>query len=296
MSGVLYQTDGRALAPPSEKGAAAHMYDRMAQGLLACMDAPPVDGAVDVQVEYVDPGVPAAVVGVFLPLRVEEGVDAARAARSRVHQEMSQHDADMLSSLFTDWHVVTQDRMFAHLSSLWREDVPRVMIDAGCHAGHGRHKNVSDALLWLDKFHSDRSEVLAIDAFEDFALDLQRRFDHHPRYSSYTKVRKRAIAVALAPHSGKLVNLRGMARTHITCCADKWCNHERLERLGSDHLCKGTRMRLGIVPSDGRDLRTRYPANLTSRIPNGADAKYEVPTQRLDDVGNRCCEGSTSTF
>ena len=189
-----------------------------------------------------------------------------------------------LSTLFTQWHVVTQDRMFAHLSAVWRTDVPRVMIDAGCHAGHGPHKNVSDALLWLDRFHHQGSEVLALDAFEDFALDLQYRFDHHPVYASYTGVRKRAIAVALAPRAGT-ANMRGMARMHITCCADRWCNHRAFERRGSDHLCKLTRMRLGILPSDGRDRQTRYPPNTTSALLNDVRAaRYDVPARRLDEL------------
>jgi len=186
---------------------------------------------------------------------------------------------------FTQWHVVTQDRMFTHLKSLWREDVPRVMIDAGCHAGHGRHKNVSDALLWLDSFHYPGSEVLAIDAFEDFALDLQYRFDHHPQYASYTRVKKRAIALALYPLTGIMKDFTKMARMHITCCADKWCNHKSLERRYSDHLCKMTRMRLGIIPSDGRDKYTNHPNNLSLQILNGQkNTRYNVETRSLDDI------------
>jgi len=186
---------------------------------------------------------------------------------------------------FTQWHVVSQDRMFKHLKSLWREDVPRVMIDAGCHASHGPHKNVSDALLWLDSFHYPGSEVLGIDAFEDFALDLQYRFDHHPQYASYTRVKKRAIALALSPQTGIMKDFTGTAYMHITCCADKWCNYKLLEQRYSDHLCKMTRMRLGIIPSDGRDKYTNHTKNLSLQILNKEkNASYKVETRSLDDI------------
>ena len=80
---------------------------------------------------------------------------------------------------FSRWHVTTQDRLIFHLHSLWADRAPRVMVDVGCHSAHGIHANVSDALLWLDAFgmSSPGGLVLGIDAYEDFALDLQRRFD-----------------------------------------------------------------------------------------------------------------------
>ena len=66
------------------------------------------------------------------------------------------------------WHVTTQQRLFAHLREAWpRDDVPRVMVDLGCQAGHGESHNVSDALLWLQRFHSDGSLVYGVDAIEE---------------------------------------------------------------------------------------------------------------------------------
>ena len=51
MSGLtFYQTDGRFVSP-FEEGEAEIMYDRMTQGLLAFMNAPPDLGTVDLQVE-----------------------------------------------------------------------------------------------------------------------------------------------------------------------------------------------------------------------------------------------------
>ena len=75
------------------------------------------------------------------------------------------------------WHLETQEKLIRHLRRLWDDDRPRVMVDLGCHAGHGRHRNVSDALLWLRSFNHSGGVVMGVDVFEDFALDLQHRFD-----------------------------------------------------------------------------------------------------------------------
>jgi hypothetical protein len=58
-------------------------------------------------------------------------------------------------------------------------DTPRACFDLGSHASHGAYVNVSDALLFLDRFHARGSLVVAVDAFEDFALDLARRMEHN---------------------------------------------------------------------------------------------------------------------
>ena len=67
---------------------------------------------------------------------------------------------------FSHWHLTTQQRLFEHLRTLWAEKRPRVMVDLGCHAGHGSWYNTSDALLWLDAFGADGGKVLGVDAFE----------------------------------------------------------------------------------------------------------------------------------
>ena len=94
----------------------------------------------------------------------------------------------------TRWHAVTQDRLFGLLRKLWADDRPRVMLDLGCHAGAGRAFNVSDANIWLNHFNHTGSEVLGVDAFEDFALDLAARF----RRAAYVGVRARAVQYALS--------------------------------------------------------------------------------------------------
>ena len=45
------------------------------------------------------------------------------------------------------WHVTSQDRLIYHLRQVWPERAPRTMLDIGCHAGHGPHANLSDALV-----------------------------------------------------------------------------------------------------------------------------------------------------
>ena len=80
------------------------------------------------------------------------------------------------------------------------------MVDLGSHAGHGVGRNVSDALLWLDHFHDAGSTVLGVDAFEDYALDLQHRFDAVAPYKSMARVRKISLhaAIGVAQPSNRL--------------------------------------------------------------------------------------------
>ena len=46
--------------------------------------------------------------------------------------------------LFSRWHLTTQDRLMRQLRSIWSDDVPRTMVDLGCHAGHTWWHNLSD--------------------------------------------------------------------------------------------------------------------------------------------------------
>ena len=73
------------------------------------------------------------------------------------------------------WHVASQDRLLFHLHAIWGGDGPRVGVDLGSHCSHGVDANISDAIMFLDLFRGKHSVVLAVDAFEDFALDLQVR-------------------------------------------------------------------------------------------------------------------------
>ena len=198
---------------------------------------------------------------------------------------------------FAAWHVTTQTRLFNHLKVAWGaasapEEPSRTMVDLGCHAGHGRHKNISDALIWLDIFPGS-GMVVGVDAFEDFALDLQYRFDHVPPYSEMRATTKRAFALGIGPKDNRTLHLDGMARMHISCCASgNWCGdvHASLERRGSDHLCKLTRMRLGDIAPDHRlQQPSRYPPNTTRAIlentdlfPSSSRSLYAVPSMRTD--------------
>ena len=173
-----------------------------------------------------------------------------------------------VSCAFTDvirrWHVTTQELLFRHLRAIWRDDRPRVMADLGSHAGHGLGRNVSDALLWLDYFHSDGSAVLGVDAFEDFALDLQHRFDSSEPYASMLNVSKISVHGAIqsikpgvryhpcAGNGSKCTELGRMAAfTYLMCTRTDWFNdYERMDRHSdSDHVCRITRQRAGVSAS-----------------------------------------------
>ena len=99
------------------------------------------------------------------------------------------------------WHLESQSHTFRHLRRLWADDRPRVMIDLGCHAGHTYRRNVSDALLWLDRFHHPGGVVLGVDIIEDFAFDLQHRLDHVPPYASL-EVQKLTRTLAIGSKDG----------------------------------------------------------------------------------------------
>lgn len=198
---------------------------------------------------------------------------------------------------FATWHVTTQTRLFNHLKVAWDaasapDEPSRTMVDLGCHAGHGKDKNISDALIWLDIFPGS-GMVVGVDAFEDFALDLQYRFDHVPPYSEMRATTKRAFALGIGPTDNETLHLDGMARMHIMCCASGLsCGnvHANLERRGSDHLCKITRMRLGEIAPDHRlQQPSRYPPHTTRALiestnlfSGSSGSLYQVPSMRTD--------------
>ena len=135
----------------------------------------------------------------------------------------------------TQWHQATQEHLFAQLREcLWPNDRSRVMVDLGAHAGHGRHRNVSDAMIWLHYFnHSGR--VYAVDMVEDLAQDLQQRLDLLPPYRNIPSVRKESVAAALASVDDVERDMFWSMKTHVTCCAGNhtvkpWC------ALRADHL------------------------------------------------------------
>ena len=198
---------------------------------------------------------------------------------------------------FASWHVAEQTRLIAHLKHFWGgyAAVPRTMVDLGCHAGHGRHKNISDALLWLEEFPGP-GLVVGVDAFEDFAFDLQYRFDQVEPYAS-SPATKRTFALGIGPADNTVGDMTGLARQHIMCCSNTgWCQdmHTQLEARGSDHMCKLVRMRLGILPPDGRLTHrpSRYTSNLTLTLWKNlgqwkkSDPRtknlYMVPIMRVD--------------
>ena len=92
---------------------------------------------------------------------------------------------------FSCWHLVTQEVVFDHLRQhIWDNLRPRVMVDLGCHAGHGTYKNMSDALIWMHYFNATGGSVHGIDIVDDFAQDLQIRMDSHSLYKSISVEKK----------------------------------------------------------------------------------------------------------
>ena len=196
------------------------------------------------------------------------------------------------------WHVTHQQRLFAILAEAWPSG-PRVFVDLGCHAGHGKHMNVSDATLFLDFFHDAGGRVLAVDAIEDYAHDLQYRFDSVPPYRDMHQVEKRAVSLAISHVDGSHVNLWGAMRKMVNCCADRClmpapfcCGHRSqvLERRGSDHICMITRMRLGILPPDGRTAHPSIHASPTTTAPTACSRRLQRPVREP----TRCGGGSSA--
>lgn len=95
------------------------------------------------------------------------------------------------------WHLESQYALFRHLRQLWSDNVPRVMVDLGCHAGHTHRHNVSDITLWLDFFSHAGGAVLGVDVMEDWVHDLQHRLDDVQPYASLP-VEKRTRTLAIA--------------------------------------------------------------------------------------------------
>ena len=106
-----------------------------------------------------------------------------------------------VTSVLRRWHVTTQELLIQHLRAVWPQNQSRVMVDLGSHAGHGVGRNISDALLWLDHFHDPGSLAMGVDAFEDYSLDMQHRFDDVEPYRSMDGVRKISLHAALAAES-----------------------------------------------------------------------------------------------
>lgn len=210
-------------------------------------------------------------------------------------------------------HITTQRQLFAQLRHFWADNQPRVMVDLGCHAGHAGHFNMSDALYWLDAFghHSESGgQVVGVDAFEDFVIDHLYRFDHVPPYSLMRNVSKRAYTYGLSPFDNRMKDATATAKGHITFCidhGDRLGRYSKLDQRGIDHLCRLSRMRLGVLP-ESRQLLThgqRFMVNATAlyvryamvaagvlplakatdsgpKRRGGPNPRYRVPTIRAD--------------
>ena len=199
------------------------------------------------------------------------------------------------------------------------------MVDLGSHAGHGVGRNVSDALLWLDHFHDAGSTVLGVDAFEDYALDLQHRFDAVAPYKSMARVRKISLhaAIGVAQPSNRLfcdppawwaastaaasasaaaaggpstwpcVDLANMAAYSYAMCTrtDWYDDYERMDRhRASDHVCRITRQRAGLSTSTLPLPPSARAYRLTSKT---GGPPHLVPLATVDELLRAAVPGHT---
>jgi len=196
------------------------------------------------------------------------------------------------------WHLVTQNRLFADLRALWPDDRPRRFVDLGCHAGAGRHKNLSDALIWLQYFNASGGEVLGVDAIEDFAQDLQHRLDAPPFGTACAGVRRRAVQLALHDADDERLDLFFALKPLMTCCGGGWCKHwDEPAWQRTDHHCRLTRARLGVQAAPWPPPPSSYPPSLFSTLRLGNTTRrrhppYVVPTQRADTLWRRRLGGT----
>ena len=219
-------------------------------------------------------------------LRREE-LDEALSDVRRWHLEtqvrMTPSNTDQIRRLSARLPVhLAQDRLFGHL----RDDRPRTMLDVGCHAHAGRFLNVSDALIWLDYFNASGGLVVGLDALEDFALDLQHRFDHAEPYAGLRAVSKRALFLAAGIADNVTLDLfYGVAKPMMFSCTNGW--HERWR--SRDHHCRIPQHRLGMLDLGRPPPVSSHPHALFETLRRGNTTRrrwtpYLVHQMRLDTL------------
>ena len=195
------------------------------------------------------------------------------------------------------WHITTQDRLIGHLRRLWDDNRSRVMVDLGCHAGHGRSRNLSDALVWLHYFnHSGR--VVGVDALQDFALDVQLRLDREP-YASLASVRKVALALAISTKDGEKIDLyNSVAKPMMLSCTSSIWAAAAWNQPTSDHYCRIVRSRLDLQQTSLPLPVSSYPPSLFAALLNSSAPRprYEVATRRADTLWLEELGGATIDF
>uniref|UniRef100_A0A7S0Q5V8 Methyltransferase FkbM domain-containing protein n=1 Tax=Coccolithus braarudii TaxID=221442 RepID=A0A7S0Q5V8_9EUKA len=199
----------------------------------------------------------------------------------------------------TRWHVTTQELLFRHLRAIWDDDRPRAMVDLGGSAGHGFYLNISDAMLWTAQFNHSGSQVVALDAFYDYALDMQQRFEAlQPRVPNVSLT---SLHGAIGKPSGRSshVNLdQTGAFTHFYCSRTE--RRDRitiLEARGiTDHSCRITRQRAGLslsrlpLPQSPYPFAALPPAREDAGVARGAEYRVpmlELPRIWLETLGGR---------
>ena len=199
----------------------------------------------------------------------------------------------------TRWHVTTQELLFRHLRAIWDDDRPRTMLDLGGSAGHGFYINISDAMLWTAQFNHSGSQVVALDAFNDYALDIQQRFEVLKSRMPNVSLVSLHGAIGRGSRDSSLANLDTIgAFTHFYCSRT-----ERKDRITimeargiTDHSCRITRQRARLsasrlpLPSSPYSFATLPPARETSGAARGAEyhvPMVEVPRLWRETLGGR---------
>eukprot|EP00966_Prymnesium_polylepis_P284866 6581514-Prymnesium_polylepis.1 len=201
--------------------------------------------------------------------------------------------------LFSRWHLTSQDRLFRQLRAIWSDDVPRVMVDIGCHAGHTWWSNVSDAMLWLRHFNASGGTVLGVDVVEDYALDLAARLAREPFRS--LSISMQTLTLAIGEEDGRMADMTGVLKGAYESCLGSWYKPwEQIELSGHlDFFCRIPRQRAAVGAASIVERRSATlplpPAKLLPGL--GEDGTinsrrftpkhlrgYRVPTSRVDTL------------
>ena len=169
----------------------------------------------------------------------------------------------------------------------------------------------------LDSFHEPGGFVLGVDAFEDYALDLQERFDRVSPYSEMVAVRKVSVHAALAESDPKLhracaevlvkangtggsggmragddgwcIDLGLMAAyTYQMCTRSDWFDdYARMDRHSdaSNHVCRITRQRVGLSSSSLPLPPSPHGYAVSTKTEPAS--RYWVPIWRIDRLLER---------
>ena len=138
-----------------------------------------------------------------------------------------------------------------HLRTIWNDDLPRIMVDLGCHSGHTMYFNTSDAHLWTRHFRHPGGiiVVVGVDIFEDFVLDFSYRF-RQKQYDNL-KLSVHGVNALIRPQDLDSVNVANMNKQWVDCCKNAPRHCLFATRKGT--YCAITRECFGKYPGNWGD-------------------------------------------